>query len=188
MPVPPRRRPGGPDTLGVHDRSDDRTSPRRSEFTVGPARRLAVRSARGSPAPARRPARRSPARRPRAHLLAAGRRPRSPAPRPRPASSKEPAMAPRGTPRAQALPGAFRRELADFSADARLLALSALALAIGVASAFVAKALVALIQLITNLAYHHALTLRDATPAGGGLGVWAALVPVAGGLAIGLLA
>ena len=97
-------------------------------------------------------------------------------------------MSRQSTPRAAARPGAIRRELADFSADARLLAISALALAIGAASALVAKALVALIQLITNLAYHHAFTLREGSPAGSELGPWAALVPAAGGLAIGLMA
>ncbi len=97
-------------------------------------------------------------------------------------------MTQKGTMRGTALPEAIRDELADFSADSRLLALSALAVVIGVASAVVAKALVALIQLITNLAYHHAFSVQEASPAGHHLAAWAALIPVAGGVVIGLMA
>jgi CIC family chloride channel protein len=78
--------------------------------------------------------------------------------------------------------------LADFSADSRLLVLSALAVVIGAASAAVAWALVALINGITALAYHGALSTGAASPADHRLGPWAALVPVAGGLVIGLMA
>lgn len=85
-------------------------------------------------------------------------------------------------------PGGLKDQLADFSADSRLLLLSGLALAIGAASAVVAWALLALIDLITSLAYHGVLRAGPASPADHHLGPWAALVPVAGGLAIGLMA
>jgi hypothetical protein len=58
--------------------------------------------------------------------------------------------------------GLLRDALADFSADRRLLRVSALALGIGAASAVVAKALLALIQLITNIA-----TVEPVVPAPG---------------------
>lgn len=82
----------------------------------------------------------------------------------------------------------FRDELADFSADARLGVLSALALAIGAAAAGVAWLLLALIDLITNVFWHHAVALGGAGPADHRLGAWAALIPPLGGLLIGLLA
>jgi chloride channel protein, CIC family len=90
--------------------------------------------------------------------------------------------------RAAGLSSTIRDELADFSADSRLLALSTLGLAIGAASTLVAKALVLLIQLFTNAAYHHVLSIRDAGPETHHLGLWAAFVPPAGGLVIGLMA
>jgi chloride channel protein, CIC family len=82
----------------------------------------------------------------------------------------------------------LRDPLADFSADRRLLVLSALAAAIGAVGATVAWALVALIRLITGLAYHGAIGIAETSPADHRLGAAAALVPVAGGLAIGVLA
>ena len=78
--------------------------------------------------------------------------------------------------------------LADFSTDRRVLALSAMALAIGIVSAFVAYALVWLIGVITNLAYYHRFSSMFVSPAGNRLGGWAVLVPVVGGLVIGLMA
>ncbi len=97
-------------------------------------------------------------------------------------------MAERGSIHATGLSDAIRDELADFSADSRLLALSTLGIVIGAASTLVAKVLVLLIQLITNLAYHHALSIRDVGPETHQLGFWATLVPPAGGLVIGLMA
>jgi chloride channel protein, CIC family len=79
-------------------------------------------------------------------------------------------------------------ELADFSTDRRVLVLSGMALGIGVAAALVAAALVWLIAVITNLAYYQRFSSHFASPAGNRLGVWAVLVPVVGGLVIGLMA
>jgi H+/Cl- antiporter ClcA len=85
-------------------------------------------------------------------------------------------------------PARIADHLADFSSDPRLLVLSALALGIGALAAPVAWALVALIDVITGLAWHGAPAGGPASPADHRLGAWGALVPVAGGLAIGLLA
>src|SRR3954454_670865 len=81
-----------------------------------------------------------------------------------------------------------RDELADFSTDRRVLVLSGLAVGIGVAAALVAYALVWLIAVITNLAYYQRFSSRFVSPAGNHLGGWAVLVPVIGGLLIGLMA
>ena len=68
------------------------------------------------------------------------------------------------------------------------LALSGLAVGIGVAAALVAYALVWLIAVITNLAYYQRFSSHFVSPAGNQLGGWAVLVPVIGGLVIGLMA
>jgi chloride channel protein, CIC family len=76
----------------------------------------------------------------------------------------------------------------DFTADPRVLTLTAMAALIGVMSAFVALALVKLIGLFTNLFYYHRVALDLTSPAANRLGLWAVLVPVAGGLVVGLMA
>ncbi len=81
-----------------------------------------------------------------------------------------------------------RDELADFSTDRRVLVLSGLAVGIGVAAALVAYALVWLIAVITNLAYYQRFSSQLVSPAGNHLGGWAVLVPMIGGLVIGLMA
>ncbi|HSS52771.1 MAG TPA: chloride channel protein [Thermoanaerobaculia bacterium] len=81
-----------------------------------------------------------------------------------------------------------RDGLADFSTDRRVLVLSGLAVGIGVAAALVAYALVWLIAVITNLAYYQRFSSHFVSPAGNHLGGWAVLVPVIGGLVIGLMA
>jgi len=63
-----------------------------------------------------------------------------------------------------------------------------MAAVVGVISAFVALGLERLIRLFTNLAYFHRFSLTLASPADNHLGWWAVLVPVAGGLIIGLMA
>jgi chloride channel protein, CIC family len=78
--------------------------------------------------------------------------------------------------------------LGDFSTDRRVLVLSGMAVVIGAAAALVADALVWLIAVITNLAYYQRLSSLFVSPAGNRLGAWAVLVPVAGGLAIGIMA
>src|SRR5436305_10328482 len=81
-----------------------------------------------------------------------------------------------------------RDELAEFSTDRRVLVLSGLAVAIGLAAALVAYALFWLIAVITNLAYYQRFSSHFVSPAGNHLGGWAVLVPVIGGLLIGLMA
>ena len=79
-------------------------------------------------------------------------------------------------------------QLADFSADSRMLFLSALALVIGAMSSLVAYALVWLINVFTNLAYYQRFSAQAASPDGNTLGWWAVFVPAIGGLIIGLMA
>ncbi|MEV4418578.1 chloride channel protein [Patulibacter sp. NPDC049589] len=76
----------------------------------------------------------------------------------------------------------------DFSITPRTIGITALAAVAGVLVALVALALVHLIGLITHLVYtgHVATTIEqpDTAP----LGMWSALVPVAGGLVVGAMA
>ena len=85
-------------------------------------------------------------------------------------------------------PAAFDNELGDFTADVRILTLTAMAALIGVISAFVALALLRLIGFFTHLFYYHAIDSRLVSPADNRLGVWALLVPIVGGLIVGLMA
>ena len=79
-------------------------------------------------------------------------------------------------------------ELGDFTTDARLLVLVPMATIVGAIGAVVARGLVSLIGLVTNLVYYHRLSQTMVSPAANQLGAWGILVPVAGGLVIGLMA
>jgi len=72
--------------------------------------------------------------------------------------------------------------------EPRVLLLCAVAVALGVGAAFIARVLVALIALVTNLAFYGRWSLETVSPAGHGLGAWVVLVPVIGGLVVGLMA
>ncbi len=83
---------------------------------------------------------------------------------------------------------ATRDRLADFSTDHRVLLLAGLAALIGVLAALVARALVWLIAVITNLAYYQRFSSQFASPSANTLGLWAVLIPAVGGLVIGTMA
>ncbi|MFI4967696.1 MAG: chloride channel protein [Gammaproteobacteria bacterium] len=76
----------------------------------------------------------------------------------------------------------------DFAADPRMLAISGIALCVGVLGAVVAWILFHLIHLFTNLFYFHRFTWVYASPADSHMGLWALLAPVAGGLIVGFMA
>jgi H+/Cl- antiporter ClcA len=70
----------------------------------------------------------------------------------------------------------------------RVLGVSALALGLGMVSAVVARVLTALIGLITNLSFYGRWSADFASPADNRLGGLVVLVPVVGGLIVGLMA
>ncbi len=80
------------------------------------------------------------------------------------------------------------KALGDFTTTPRVLWVSALALGIGIISAYVALALLRLIGMFTNLFYYHRWGTTLVSPAGHNLGYWAVLVPIVGGLIVGLMA
>jgi chloride channel protein, CIC family len=84
--------------------------------------------------------------------------------------------------------GAAERALGDFSATPALLRLVPVAAGIGVAVAGVALALLDLIGLLSNLAYRGRWSTALTAPDPHVLGAWSILVPVAGGLVVGLMA
>jgi H+/Cl- antiporter ClcA/CBS domain-containing protein len=85
-------------------------------------------------------------------------------------------------------PSAHSQVLGDFTATARLIPLSAAAIGIGILSTFVAWALLRLIAFFTNAFYYGRVSTVFRSPAGNHIGWFAVLIPVAGGLAIGLMA
>jgi CIC family chloride channel protein len=70
----------------------------------------------------------------------------------------------------------------------RLLYIAALAVAIGACISLIAKVLVLLINLITNISFHHQFSAGPSTPVGNHYGLWVILIPAAGGFIVGLMA
>jgi chloride channel protein, CIC family len=79
-------------------------------------------------------------------------------------------------------------DLADFTATSRLLPVSAFAVVIGIVAAFVARVLLQLIGLFTNLFFFQQVSTALVTPAGHHLGPFVILLPVAGAIVVGLMA
>lgn len=84
--------------------------------------------------------------------------------------------------------GLSRREAGDFTTDKRVLALTGMALVVGTGGAFAAWVLVSLISLVTNLTWFGRLSVAPASLAEAHRSVWMVLIPVVGGLVIGLMA
>jgi H+/Cl- antiporter ClcA len=80
------------------------------------------------------------------------------------------------------------RELGDFTATKRLIPITGVAVGIGVLAAFVALALLRLIGLFTNLCFFQRWDTQLVVPANHHLGVFVVLVPILGGLVIGVMA
>ena len=78
--------------------------------------------------------------------------------------------------------------LRDFTTTWRVLPITGLAVVIGVVSAYVAVALLKLINFFTNLFFFQRLSDAPASPGNSHLGVWLLAVPVIGGLIVGLIA
>src|SRR5438046_1713216 len=76
----------------------------------------------------------------------------------------------------------------DFTASVRLVWISALAVVVGIVCAYVAVALLWLIEVFTNLFYFQRFADEAVSPAQSPLGWAAVFVPVLGGLIIGLTA
>ena len=62
--------------------------------------------------------------------------------------------------------------------DRRVLRITAVAVLLGVAAAFIARMLTALIGLVTNLAFYGRVSTTFSSPADNHLGLWVIVVPV----------
>ena len=78
--------------------------------------------------------------------------------------------------------------LRDFTVDGRVWLLSCVAIGIGVCATGLAVLLLRAIAISTNLFYYHRFSTASVSPAGSPLGHWMVLVPVLGGLIVGLMA
>jgi CIC family chloride channel protein len=78
--------------------------------------------------------------------------------------------------------------LGDFTATPRMLLITAIASVIGLLAAFLAVALLRLIAFCTNIFFFHRFSTENASPDDHHLGAWVILVPVIGGLIIGVMA
>ncbi|QBD83681.1 chloride channel protein [Ktedonosporobacter rubrisoli] len=79
-------------------------------------------------------------------------------------------------------------KLGDFTTTPRTIMISAIALVIGIISAFVALVLLRLIGLVTNLFFYQRWDTNLVSPVGNHLGIFEVLVPIIGALIIGLMA
>jgi CIC family chloride channel protein len=78
--------------------------------------------------------------------------------------------------------------LRDFTVDNRVWLLSGVSVVIGVCATLMAVVLLRAIALSTNLFYYHRFSFASVSPAGSALGHWMVMVPVIGGLLVGIMA
>ena len=78
--------------------------------------------------------------------------------------------------------------LRDFTVDKRVWLLSGVSIGIGICATLFAVLLLRCIAFSTNIFYYHRLSATAISPAGSPLGPWMVLVPVVGGVLVGLIA
>jgi len=78
--------------------------------------------------------------------------------------------------------------LKDFTVDRRVWLLSSVSIGIGVCATILAVLLLRCIALSTNIFYYHRFSIASVSPSGSPLGHWMVVVPVVGGLIVGLMA
>jgi chloride channel protein, CIC family len=78
--------------------------------------------------------------------------------------------------------------LRGFTVDRRFWLLSSVAIGIGLCATILAALLLHCIAVSTNIFYYHRLSINPVPPSGSPLGNWMVLVPVVGGLIVGLMA
>ena len=72
--------------------------------------------------------------------------------------------------------------------DLRVVGLCGVAIGLGATVSVAALALVRMIALFTNLAFYQRWSFEEVSPAGNSLGLWVIVVPMIGGLIVGLMA
>jgi CIC family chloride channel protein len=76
----------------------------------------------------------------------------------------------------------------SFLLQKRLLYISTLSVIVAIAICFIAKALVSLINLVTNISFYGLFSLDFNSPANNHLGLWVIIIPALGGIIVGLMA
>ncbi len=84
--------------------------------------------------------------------------------------------------------GRSKATLSDYTLDARVLYLSALAALLGSVASVAAWALLELINLATNLFYYQRISVAEISPYSHPLRWWSVFIPVIGGLLVGVIA
>ena len=70
----------------------------------------------------------------------------------------------------------------------RLITISLLCIAVATAISLIAKVLVSLINVVTNISFYGSLSLKFNSPAYNHLGIWVIAVPAVGGIIVGIMA
>jgi H+/Cl- antiporter ClcA len=70
----------------------------------------------------------------------------------------------------------------------RLITISLLAILVAICISFIAKFLVYLINFVTNISFYGNPSVQVSSPANNQLGIWVIIIPVVGGLVVGLMA
>jgi H+/Cl- antiporter ClcA len=73
-------------------------------------------------------------------------------------------------------------------ADRRVVFIAALSILVGICGGFIAQALTRLIGFVTNIAFYHRVSSAFVSPADHKLGYWVVVVPVVGGVIVGIMA
>ena len=76
----------------------------------------------------------------------------------------------------------------SFLLKKRLISISALCIAVAVAISLIAKFLVSLIYVVTNIAFYGTFSLKFHSPSDNHLGLWVILIPAIGGAVVGIMA
>ena len=76
----------------------------------------------------------------------------------------------------------------SFVQKTRLLRISAMGIAVAVAVCFIAKFLVWLINLVTNISFYGTISANFHSPSANHMGLWVIVVPAIGGVIVGLMA
>src|SRR6266550_4683547 len=72
--------------------------------------------------------------------------------------------------------------------DKRVIVICGISVLVAIAAAFIAQALMSLINLVTNIAFYGRVSVLYAPPAQNHLGIWVIFIPIIGGIIVGLMA
>jgi CIC family chloride channel protein len=86
------------------------------------------------------------------------------------------------------LPGTNDDTKKSFILKQRLISISLLCIAVAVVISLIAKFLVALINVITNISFYGTFALKFQSPAYNHLGLWVIIIPAIGGVLVGIMA